>query len=54
MSDVGPKQWGFPGLQDSKTETAGNRDLLLLLHVEIPDDEPWKNRKGEVGSDEPR
>lgn len=42
-----------PGLQDSKTETTGNGDLLFALHVEIPDNEPWENRKGKVGGDKP-
>ena len=40
-------------LQYSKTETTGNGNLLLILHVEVPDDEPWENRKGEVGGDKP-
>lgn len=40
--------------QYPKTETTGNRDLLLTLHVEVPDNEPWENGKGEVGSHEPR
>jgi hypothetical protein len=40
-------------LQDTETETNGDRDLLLALHVEVPDDEPGENGKGEVGNDKP-
>ena len=43
----------FLDSQYSKTETTGNGDLFLLLHVEIPDNEPGKNRKGEVRGDKP-
>lgn len=43
----------FLDSQYSKTETTGNGDLFLLLHVEIPDNEPGKNRKGEVCGDKP-
>ena len=39
--------------QDSKTETTGNGDLLLALHVEVPDHEPRQNGKGEISSHEP-
>lgn len=43
----------FPDSQYSKTETTGNGDLFLLFHIEIPDNEPWENRKGEVCGDKP-
>lgn len=41
------------GLQNSKTETASNCDLLFVLHIEIPDNKPWENSEGEVSSDKP-
>lgn len=44
---------GKHDLQYSKTKTAGNGDLLLLLHVQIPNDKPRQDCEGEVGGDEP-
>lgn len=43
----------FLDSQYSKTKTTGNGDLFLLFHIEIPDNEPGKNCKGEVRGDKP-
>lgn len=40
-------------LQNSKTQATGHRNLLLTLHVEIPDDEPGQNGEAKVGDNEP-
>jgi hypothetical protein len=40
-------------LQDTKTQTASDSDLLLPLHVEFPDNEPRKNGKEKVGNNKP-
>lgn len=54
MSDHNTRErdLGVPCLQYSKAETTSNSDLLLMLHVEVPDNEPRENREGEVGGDE--
>ena len=39
--------------QDPEAETNGHQELLLALHVEVPDDEPGENCEAKVRHDEP-
>jgi hypothetical protein len=43
----------FRDSQYPKTEATGNSYLFLLFHIEIPNNEPWENREGEVCGDKP-
>jgi hypothetical protein len=44
---------GQGSLQNTKTKTTCDQELLFTLHVEVPDDEPWQDSKREVGDDKP-